>query len=222
MNKTETSLKTNLHEALVKRLREMIIEGELVAGEKIKENDLCNRFDVSRTPLREALKVLASEGYVRIELYRGSWVSKITAEEIEEYFPIIASLEALAGELACKQASDDDVVAFELLHKQLVDAYTDRDLVGYGKINRKIHEEIFRMAGNATLSQIYANMTARIYASRFILRRSEELWRAAIEDHGEFVLALGARDGAKLSQLLRRHVLVHAAAVARASLQAER
>ncbi|MDP5350141.1 MAG: GntR family transcriptional regulator, partial [Paracoccaceae bacterium] len=90
----------SLHEELVDRLQMLIITGELQPGSKVPEKDLCSQFGVSRTPLREALKVVASDGLVRLEPNRGAWVAPLTVSEVEEVFPILGVLEALSGELA--------------------------------------------------------------------------------------------------------------------------
>src|ERR1700754_2536173 len=90
----------SLHAELVERVRALITVGELANGQKIPERALCQRFGVSRTPLREALKVLASEGVVTLRPNRGAVVNGLTAQELMHVFPVMGALEALAGELA--------------------------------------------------------------------------------------------------------------------------
>ena len=119
MNLTETIKRPSLHEELVERLRNLVVEDALKPGEKVPEKDLCESFGVSRTPLREALKVLASEGLVVLQANRGARVAKVTLKELENTFPVIAVLEQLAGELACRNLDDAGIATRRLLLRGL-------------------------------------------------------------------------------------------------------
>jgi DNA-binding GntR family transcriptional regulator len=196
----------SLHDEVAGLVRDMIIAGDLAAGEKIPEAVLCARFGVSRTPLREALKVLAAEGLVTLTPNRGASVAKITPEEIEELFPIMGVLEALAGEIACAQLTAVDLSRLEKLHATMVAHYGRGDWTAYSKANRIIHETLFEIAGNATLSSLYQQLMVRIHAVRFVARKSPERWREAVEDHERMMVALRARDGAGLAGTLREHL----------------
>ena len=118
----------SLHLELVERIRPLIVESQLKAGDKVPEKELCERFRVSRTPMREALKVLAAERLVRLEPNRGAWVTKVTIEEVEEVFPILGVLEALSGELACTNITEAEIRHIRRLHDQMMECYRDRDL----------------------------------------------------------------------------------------------
>ncbi len=111
MTASDPISRASLHEELAVRLRKMIVEDELLPGTRIKEPELCERFAVSRTPLREAMKVLAPEGYVRLTPNRGATVAELTAEDLEEAFPVMGALEALAGELAARNATHAQIEA---------------------------------------------------------------------------------------------------------------
>ena len=113
---------------LADRLRQMIVDGDLEPGGKVPEKALTERFGVSRTPLREALKVLAAEGYIRLIPNRGSVVSKLTIEVLEEAFPVIAALEGAAGELACHNASDEEIAAIRKLNDTMHAAFEAGDM----------------------------------------------------------------------------------------------
>src|ERR1700685_2379658 len=106
MNEHPIIVRRGLHYELAARLLDMIVDGELKPAQKVPEAELCERFGVSRTPMREALKVLAAEGLINLLPNRGAAVAKITQQEIEELFPIMGALEALAGELACAKMDD--------------------------------------------------------------------------------------------------------------------
>jgi DNA-binding GntR family transcriptional regulator len=203
----------SLHGELVDLLHDMIREGELRPGDKVKEQALCARFGVSRTPLREALKVLASEGLVILAPNRGASVAQITRQEIDELFPIMGSLEALAGELACANIDDGGIERIRKMHDQMVKHYEKRQEGPYLKLNRAIHEAIFAAAGNSMLTQLYQTMLVRTHSVRFTAKKSPARWREAVDDHIQMMAALEARDGARLSAILKVHLRHKAAMV---------
>jgi len=209
-------IRHSLHESLVAPLREMILQGELRPGEKVPEEQLCERFGVSRTPIREALKVLAAEGVLQILPHRGAIVARITEDQIEELFPIMASLERLAGALACARATDADIARVRALHDRMMECFENGDEVEYLKHNRLIHESFFEIAGNVTLSAFYQQILTRIHACRFVVRKSREHWANAVSEHCEMIEALEARDAMRLATLLELHVTGTTAGIARA------
>lgn len=196
----------SLHSELVDRLRDMIIEGALLPDKKIPERDLCERFGVSRTPLREALKVLAAEGLVSLAPNRGAWVSEITIAELEEVFPIMGALEALSGELACARISDAQLRQIRKMHNQMVKHYKARQLAEYFQANQKIHEAILEAADNATLALQYRSLASRIRRARYIANMSDVRWSQAVSEHEEILQALTEREGGKLAAILKRHL----------------
>jgi DNA-binding GntR family transcriptional regulator len=196
----------SLHGELVTVLRDMILDGELKPGDKVPEAALCARFGVSRTPLREATKVLAAEGLLQLLPNRGAMVAKITNAEIEELFPIMGALEGLAGELTCKKATDEEIAAIRTMHVEMVDCYHRNEYASYAKLNRAIHEAFFAAARSHVLSGYFNNLIIRTHAIRFVARKSLERWREAVEDHEKIMAALEARDGQLLGELLREHL----------------
>lgn len=219
MGATAVIARRSLHDELVGLVRGLIVEGDLAAGEKIPEQALCERFGVSRTPLREALKVLASEGIVTLHPNRGATVASVTPELVEEIFPIMGALEALAGETACVKATSADIARVRALHDSMVAHYERGERTAYLRLNQEIHRELFVIAGNAALTQLYEQLMVRIHAVRFIARKSPERWREAIEDHQKMIAALEARNGPALAHILKQH-LVHKAGMVREALDA--
>lgn len=208
----------NLHDTIITALRGMILDGVLVPGEKIAERTLCDRFGISRTPLREALKVLASEGLVELLPRRGAVVAQITETDIHNLFPIMGALEGVAGELACARASTQDIAHVRKLHDEMMESYARRDEQRYLRQNRQVHEAIFALARNPALSEMYQQILARIHVCRFIRRKDDRDWATAIAEHAAFMDALEQRDGARLSQLMRDHIAGTSARIALASL----
>ncbi len=220
MGATALIARRSLHDELVGLVRGLIVEGELVGGDKIPEQALCERFGVSRTPLREALKVLASEGLVTLNPNRGAVVARITLELVDEVFPIMGALEALAGEAACLRASDAEIARIKTMHAEMADCYARADRMAYALLNQAIHRALFDAAGNGALTQLYEQLMVRIHAVRFVARKSPERWQEAMDDHQEIMAALEARDGARLGAILKQH-LVHKARMVREALAAE-
>jgi DNA-binding GntR family transcriptional regulator len=199
-------LRRTLHDELVTLLRSMIMGGELKPGSRIAESRLCTHFGVSRTPLREALKVLSAEGLVRLLPNKGATVVRVTRKEVEEIVPMLGALEALAGELACANIDKDTIVRIEGLHRQMVDRFRIGDKQLYNDLNRAIHDSIFEAADNKTLSETYNMLQARLRSLFFVTPKSPPEWAAAVEDHEQMMAALAARDGAQFAAIARRHI----------------
>ncbi|TPE53489.1 GntR family transcriptional regulator [Amaricoccus solimangrovi] len=196
----------SLHEELADNLRDLIISGELAPGTKVPEKELCAVFNVSRTPLREALKVLGADGLVVLEPNRGAWISRITVEDLEEVFPVMGALEALSGELACAHITDAEIAAVRALHDRMRAEYEARHLDGYFALNQEIHEAILRAARNNTLVNQYRMLASRVRRARYVANMTAERWEQAMAEHEEIIRCLEARDGAALAAILRDHL----------------
>ncbi len=195
-----------LHDELAERLRDLIIEGHLAPGEKLSEKDLCEQFGVSRTPLREALKVLSTEGLVLLTPHRGAAVSKLTLADLEEAFPIMGALEAVSGELACARITDRELSELRTLHDAMVSRHQAGDLAGYFELNQRIHQGILEAAGNPTLSQMQRALAGRVRRARYLANMTPERWAKAVAEHEDIMLAIEARQADRLGFLLKTHL----------------
>jgi DNA-binding GntR family transcriptional regulator len=202
----EPILRPSLHDQLRERLRTLIIEGELEPDSRIDEKALCERFGVSRTPLREVLKVLATEGLVTLLPNRGARVAGFDMHDLAEAFPVMGALEALAGKIAAANATDAEIRTIEALHNAMHVAYGERDLRRYFDLNQRIHAAILSGTRNATLAQLYEQVSARVRRARFTANLSEARWAEAIAEHDQILAALKARDGEALALVLRLHL----------------
>ncbi len=202
----EPIIRRTLHDELLERLRQMIIDGDLMPGEKVPEKDLCDRFGVSRTPLREALKVLANDGLVTLTPNRGAMIADLTLEDLEEAFPIMGALEALSGEMACANITDAEITDIKKLHNKMVAHYEAREIKPYFRTNQKIHEMILAAARNQTLSSLYRGFEGRIRQARYLANMSTSRWTQAVREHEKIIAALEARDGAGLAKILKNHL----------------
>lgn len=199
-------LRRSLHDELAERLREAISSGEFKSGQKLPELDLCKRFGVSRTPMREALKVLATEGLVTLTPNRGASVSTVTEEELADLFPIMGALEALAGELAAQRITESELQALHAKHDRMMEHFQKQERGPYQRINEQIHTDIMKAARNTPLLSNWQHLMVRIKRVRFVAQMSPEHWQGAVNDHIHMMEALDARDGDRLGAILKRHV----------------
>jgi DNA-binding GntR family transcriptional regulator len=195
-----------LHDEVADRLRELILSGELEPRSRVNELELCERFGTSRTPLREAIKILSSEGLVELLPNRGARVASLSAGEIDEMVQVVAGLEAVAAELACQRAADDEIDAIAADTDAMAEAWRQRDETAYFTLNRAIHEGVIAAARNATLRQIYASLSSRIQRMRYTAHKTDAQWQRAMAEHEEMVRLLRARDGERLAALMKLHI----------------
>ena len=198
----------SLHGEVLARLRDYIVEGNIPDGARIPERQLCEMFGISRTPLREALKVLAAEGIVDLLPNRGARVRQLSADDIRELFDLVAGLEALAGRLACENVTDDEVAAIERLHHEMYSYYLRREMQGYFRCNQAIHQAIVAASRNAILVGAYASFSDRVRRVRFSanLTRKRDRWGDAMREHELILDALRRRAGSELSDILFAHL----------------
>ncbi len=196
-----------LHYELVDRLRDMIIQGELEPGQKISEKALCERFGVSRTPLREAIKILAADGFLDLTPHRGASVVKLTLKDFEEALPIMGALDAVAGELACQNATDAEIEELAALTDHMTERFKAGDLIGYYKLNSRIHELIMEMARNPTLTQTMRVLSERMRRARYELAMAPARWAQAVDEHQAMVKAIQNRKGVQLGRIMKVHVI---------------
>lgn len=199
-------LQRNLYREVADRIGELIEHGELSPGERISEKQLCDRFGVSRTPLREALKVLATEGLIELLPNRGARVVRLTMKNVKDTYDLMAALEGLSGELACQHITDTEISAIRQLHNTMLEYYRTRDLMPYFQVNRQIHEAILAASNNEILQETYSNLNQRIKRVRYSKKMTERYWSQAVKDHENMMAALEKRDGKLLGQILRDHL----------------
>ena len=206
MNSSEPIARLSLHEEITARVRSLIVEGEIEPGERINERALCERFDVSRTPLREALKVLAMEGYVQLTPNRGATAIQLTMDDLNEAFPVMGALEALAGELAVANATDDQISDILETHDRMRRAYDSGDRSTYFALNERIHLAIAEASGNETLCRMQRSLDGRVRRGRYQANINRSRWDEAMAEHEEIAQALKDRDGPRLGRLLSAHL----------------
>jgi len=195
-----------LHEEATDRLRDLIVQGRLPPGTRLNERLLTAQFGLSRTPLREAFKVLVTEGLVELLPNRGAIVSQMDPVRLAETLAVMGALEALAGEFACLKATDGQINEIRSLHFEMLANHARGDLAGYFKFNQAIHLKIVKYSGNAVLYNTYLQLNANVRRARYMANLSQERWDAAVREHGEILAALGARDVPRIKALLADHL----------------
>jgi DNA-binding GntR family transcriptional regulator len=203
----EAITRNYLHDQVANRLRALIQSGQLKPDQRLNESELAERFGISRTPLREAIKILATEGLLELLPNRGARVARFSEAEVDEMLVVIAALEATAGELACRHIDAAELAAIEALHARMTRAYEMSDVPTYFELNRLIHEAIMKASRNGTLAGIYATLSGRIQRNRFAAHKTPQQWADAMRDHDRMIELLRTRGGAALGRLLRDHVL---------------
>lgn len=195
-----------LHEQVAHRLRQMLVENRIAPGAKLNERELCEALKVSRTPLREAIKMLAAEGLVELVPHRGAVALSLREDDVAHTFELMAALEGLSGELAAARVTPQEQAEIEALHFEMLAAWTRRDLPSYYRLNAEIHQAINLAAKNPVLTATYRQVNARLQALRFKSNQNEEKWKTAVGEHDRMITALAARDGAALRAVLVEHL----------------
>ena len=196
----------NRTQVATNRLRQMIVAGDLAPGQRISEREIGEQLDgLSRTPLREAFKMLAAEGLVTISPNRGASVTALSMAEVEDTIELLIGLEGIAALAACEHISEAQLAEIDELHQRMAAAYRGEQLMEYFELNQAIHQCIVDAAGNRVLSRIYAAECARIRRYRYAGNRRHERWERALAEHQQILGALTERNGPLLRELLCAH-----------------
>lgn len=195
-----------LHQQVAKRLRQMLVEGRIAPGAKLNERELTEVLQVSRTPLREAIKMLAAEGLVELLPNRGAIAVALSETDVRNTFEVMAGLEALSGELAAQRITAQELAEIKAMQFEMMAAYTRRDLSNYYRLNALIHSAINAAAKNPVLAVTYNQVNARLQALRFRSNQDDQKWERAAKDHEKMIQALTARDAPAMRDILLTHL----------------
>jgi DNA-binding GntR family transcriptional regulator len=187
-------------------LREQIFSGELAAGVFLDESGLCEKLSISRTPLREALKVLAFEGLVRHEPRQGCFVNQVTEKDLDDIFPVIAMLEGRCAFEAAKNATDADLAALDILHQRLVGHAEAKRIADYYHVNYAIHEAIITLANNRWLAQVIGDLRKILKLARLQQLHAPGRLEQSLNEHLQIFEALKARDAEGAETAMRTHL----------------
>jgi len=198
--------RTSLHEEVTNRLRDMIVESRILPGERIAELEIGAMLGVSRTPIREALKVLAAEGLVEMQPLKGAVVKAFTEKDAQDMLRVIAMHEAFAAREACR-ASDAEIAAVLALHERMRAHHRRRERHPYFVLNQQIHDAIVGLAHNESLAMVHAVLGKRMRRIRYSGNHLAANWDAAMAEHEAIVAALAARDADRMAAAMSDHLL---------------
>ncbi|WPH18409.1 GntR family transcriptional regulator [Variovorax paradoxus] len=196
----------SLHDEVAATLREQIFAGALVPGSFLDEAALCERLSISRTPLREALKVLTAEGLLRHEPRRGCFVREVTERDLDEIFPVIALLEGRCAYEAARNASDAELSELDVLHERLVRHAKAKRINDYYATNHLIHEAIIQLADNRWLAQVIGDLRKILKLARLQQLHAPGRLEQSLSEHLAVFAALKARDSEGADAAMRTHL----------------
>ena len=195
-----------LHDEVLPRVRDMIIEGLLEAGTRINETELGLRLGVSRTPLREAIKTLAGEGLIELVTSKGAVVRRFSRDDVAHMLEAIKLFEMSAARQACLLATEAQIKAVAKLHKSMVQEYKKRNRLDYYKLNQAIHTELVRLGGNPVIADLHGVLQARLKRIRYLGNQEPETWAGAMAEHEQMMKALTERNGEALAEVMGSHM----------------
>ena len=204
MNPKDPIARTSLHAEVTARLRSLIVESYIKPGQRVPELEISKDMGVSRTPIREALKVLASEGLVELLPLRGAVVKSFSAKDAADMLEVMGMLESFAAQKACQaeQKRIDHVLA---MHEKMKVLYTKGKRPEYFELNQKIHDALVDMADNESLSMVHNTLSKRMRSLRYSGNSTPDNWRGALDDHELIAQALGQRDAKKMKKAVEAH-----------------
>ncbi|MEO5659018.1 MAG: GntR family transcriptional regulator [Polaromonas sp.] len=199
-------VQNSLHQQVADTLREQIFEGQWAPGTFLDELALCERLEISRTPLREALKVLTAEGLLRHEPRRGCFVNEVSEHDLDDIFPVIALLEGRCAFEAARNASASDFAALDVLHERLKGYARAKRINDYYATNLTIHEAIITLANNRWLAQTIGDLRKILKLARLQQLHAPGRLEQSLSEHLAIYAALKARDCEGADAAMRNHL----------------
>lgn len=195
-----------LYMQVAARLRDQIYQRELTPGDAIDEMALCERFGISRTPLREALKVLDSEGLIELIPRRGSFVRSMDVEELNELFPVMVVLEGLCAREAVENCAAEDLQKLESMHEKLEHLAAQGDVDGYYEQNFVFHQAIQDLSGNKLLQRVIGDLRKVLRLARHMQLTKPGRLEASLEEHRLVMQAFKKADPDMADQNMQNHL----------------
>jgi len=203
---TERILSQALYMQVADRLRDQIYQHELTPGDAIDEMALCERFGISRTPLREALKVLNSEGLIELIPRRGSFVRSMDIEELNELFPVMVVLEGLCAREAVENCEPEDLQKLKQMHEKLEDFAKQGDIDGYYEQNFVFHQAVQDLSGNKWLQRVIGDLRKVLRLARHMQLTIPGRLENSLEEHRNIMLAFKNNDPDLADQNMQDHL----------------
>jgi DNA-binding GntR family transcriptional regulator len=194
-----------LYEDVADRLRDQIFAKQLAPGSWLDEQSLADQFGISRTPMREAIKALASEGLVTMKMRRGAYVTEVNRSDLEQIFTVLSLLEGQAAKEAALKATEDELNLLDHLHHRLETAAADRDIEQFFEINGKFHELIQQIAGNRWMNGVIDDLRKVLKLHRKDSLTGTGRLQNSLIEHREILRAILKRDDLAAEAAMRKH-----------------
>jgi DNA-binding GntR family transcriptional regulator len=201
-----TLRKGDMHASTAQTLRNLIVAGAIGPGDKLNERELCERLNVSRTPVREAIKTLAQEGLLDISPNRSPTVTRLDAEETTALIDVVSAIEALAGELAAARITEAEIAELGILHYTMLKHRAQDELPDYFKANKAFHRLILEYSGNPVLLWVWDLLALRIDRARYTSNLWPERWDKAMVEHGAILERIKQHDSPGAAKAMKSHV----------------
>ena len=203
---SERILSQALYLQVADRLREQIYQHELAPGDAIEEMALCERFGISRTPLREALKVLDSEGLVELIPRRGSFVRNLDIDELNELFPVMMVLEGLCAKEAVEHCSDKDMIQLEAMHEKLETFAREENVDSYYEQNFVFHQAVQDLSGNKWLQRVIGDLRKVLRLARHMQLTIPGRLQESLEEHREIMKSFRQKNAELADKTMQLHL----------------
>jgi len=195
-----------MQEAAVGHLRNLILSGQLIPGQRLLQEDLAEKLGISRTPIREALQRLANEGLVNISSYKGATVAKFSASEMIEVYSVRIALESYAASLAAKNVTEEDLEQLDILMKEMGAAFQNKEFEQLLATHHRLHAKIYTIAGK---QRLYEHIIQYLDLTNLYQRMALSLGRGAndpIKEHIDILETLRNRDAEAIERMVRKHL----------------
>lgn len=199
-----------LSELVAQQIVEWIVNGTLKAGQRLAAEELASKLGVSRSPVREALRVLEAGGYLESAPYRGTWVRQLSAEDIEEIYMVREMLEGKAAFLAAEHITPEELANLEKLNQAIDECVQKGDHIRQQELNKEFHFALYAASGKPRLVSLIKSLWDSIAYLRLIYSASRSRGRQTQEEHRSFIEACRAKDGKKLQRLVSETIRRHA------------
>ncbi|MEF8722293.1 MAG: GntR family transcriptional regulator [Candidatus Accumulibacter phosphatis] len=212
---------TALYQEVAERLRQRIFAHQLAPGARIDEQALATDYGISRTPLREALKVLAAEGLVTLRPRRGCFVTEISEQDLDDIFPLMAMLEGRCALEATTRAQPDDLARLDALHAELQHFAETKEIEHFFEVNQAFHYQIQEMSGNRRLRQVIQDLRKVLKLTRRFSLSIDGRVQQSLAEHAIILAAIKAGDAAGAQVAMHDHILSGRQALARSNATQE-
>jgi DNA-binding GntR family transcriptional regulator len=196
-----------LYEEVAERLRTSIFTHEFAPGDWVDEQALAIQYGISRTPMREAIKVLASEGLITMKMRRGAYVTEVSKSDLSQIFTVLALLEGQACREVAKIATEKELDDLDSLHLKLERSAADRDLDLFFAINQQFHDKIQEICANPWMQRVILDLRKVLKLQRRDSLSKRGRLESSLLEHRKILSALLARDADLAEKLMKEHLL---------------